>query len=40
MLYNYLPQALVHALSCPMAWYKLTNNKERFSRGEKDHVSK
>ena len=40
MRYNYLPPALAHALSCLMAWYKLTNNEERFSHGERDHVSK
>ena len=40
MHYNYLPPVLAHPSSCLMAWYKLTNNKERFSRRERDHISK
>ena len=38
MHYNYLPSALALALSCLMTWYKLTNNKERFSCGKRSCV--
>ena len=36
MHYNYLPPGLAHALSCLMAWCKLTNNKERFCDASKE----